>query len=466
MKKPKMTEQALSRRRFLKGAAGVSAFMILPSYAVASSPETRPGGPRVAPSDKINLAIVGIGNQGGGIGRAMGGSPMSNVVALCDVDTSHAVGRGDTIRQFPDAPLFQDFREMFDKMADQIDAVIIGTPDHTHFPIAMLAMSLGKHVFVEKPLAHTFQECELMMQAEKKYKVATQMGNQGHSGNNFLQFKAWTEAGVIKDVTHVDAFMNSPRRWHGWQIEDYPQAEPIPETLDWDLWHTTRAMRPFNGRYHPANWRSWFDFGNGAFGDWGPHILDTIHRFLELGLPSNVAAVHREGPNPFIFPQASTIKFSFPERGEMPPMTITWYDGVNNKPELPPEMEGMNLRANGKLIYSKEHVFYGGTHHDTLRIVPDEKMRELAPQLPRITERQSSHYDNFLKACRGEEECRSSFAVSGLLSQVFSLGVIAQRIGGDLDFDRAAKRFRNNDEANKWLVGPEPRPGWEQYYTL
>lgn len=460
-----ISRDSLSRRQFLKGAAGASALMIVPSYVVAASANARPGGPRVAPNDKINMAIVGIGNMGGNIGRSMGGSDMSNVVALCDVDLHAGSGRGDTMRRFPDAPVFQDFREMFDKMGDKIDALTIGTPDHSHFPVAMLAMSLGKHVYVEKPLAHTFHECELMMRAEKKYKVATQMGNQGHSGANFLQFEALTKAGIIKDVTHVDAFMNSPRRWHGWNVDGYPEGQNIPDTLDWDLWHVGREIRPFNSRFHPANWRSWYAFGNGAFGDWGPHILDTIHRFLELGLPSKVTAVNREGPNDYIFPQASTIKFDFPARGEKPPMSITWYDGVDNKPEKPPEMEGMDLLTNGKIIYSKEHVFYGGTHGGILRVAPDSKQQELREDM-RVVGRQSGHHNNFLLGCRGEEECRSSFAVSGLLSQVFCLGVIAQRLGGELEFDRERMQFTNSDEANKLLAGRPPRPGWEEFYNL
>jgi hypothetical protein len=306
-----------------------------------------------------------------------------------------------------------------------------------------------------------------MMAAEKKYKVAAQMGNQGHSGYNYLQFEAWVKAGIIKNVTKVTAFMNKSRRWHGWKITGYPKGEKVPKTLDWDLWLATAQYHDFSSKLHPGNWRSWYDFGNGAFGDWGPHTLDTIHRFLKLGLPVEVSADKLDGPNRFIFPQASTIAFSFPARGEMPPVKITWYDGVKNLPPRPKELAAKRrMDACGKIIYSDEFVFKGGTHHSTLRIIPDSKMREVAGRLPRITGKHSNHTKNFLLACKGEEKTRSSFDVSGPLTQVFLLGVIAQRLGGKLAFDRKTKQITNNEIANRLLVGPPPRKGWEQYYKM
>jgi hypothetical protein len=176
---------------------------------------------------------------------------------------------------------------------------------------------------------------KLMMAAEKKYKVATQMGNQGHSGANYFQFKAWTEAGIIKDVTRIVAFMNSPRRWHGWTVTGFPPAQPIPATLNWDDWLTTAKYHDYNEKYVQGYWRCWYDFGMGALGDWGAHILDTAHQFLDLGLPEEVNPVKLEGPNQFIFPQASTLAFKFPARASMPPTEVLWYDGVKNQPPLP-----------------------------------------------------------------------------------------------------------------------------------
>ncbi len=445
---------SISRRHFIKTAVAASTmYSILPSSVLGAN-------------EKVNLACIGIGGQGGGIANTLFNTGHANVAALCDVNMGAKSTAGLT-NKFPDAPKFKDFRKMFDKMEKDIDAVSIGVPDHSHFPISMLAMSLRKHLYVEKPLAHTFEEVELMMKAEKRYKVSAQMGNQGHSGNNYFQFKAWVEAGIIKDVTDVTAYMNKPRRWHGWKIDGYPTGEIKPETLDWDVWLATAQYHPYSSKLAPGDWRSWYDFGNGAFGDWGPHTLDTIHRFLKLGLPSEIEAVKLEGPNNFIFPQASTIAFSFPARGDMPPMKITWYDGTKNLPPRPKELEeGRKIEACGKIIYSKELVFKGGTHGDTLRIIPEAKMRDMKDKLPDIGGKHSDHYENFLLACKGEEKTRSPFDISGPLTQVFLLGVIAQRLGGKLIFDRETKQITNNTTANQLLIGPPPRKGWEQFYKL
>jgi predicted dehydrogenase len=450
----------LNRRQFLtRSVAAGAALTILPGKIARAVTQPDPG-------PKLNLAFIGIGGRGAELVKFFAGTGLINVAALCDVDLQ-GEGTHEILASYPDVPSFQDFRELFDKAGDRFEAVVIGTADHSHFPITMHAMAAGKHVYVEKPLAHTFQEVELLMALAEKSGVVTQMGNQGHSGNNYHQFKAWTEAGVIRDVTKVVAFMNSPRRWHGWAVDGYP-SEPVPSTIDWDLWHAARPLRPFSAKLHPGNWRGWFDFGNGAFGDWGPHILDTVHRFLNLGLPHAIEALRRDGASEFIFPQASTIRFDFPARGSLPPVEVFWYDGVENRPPVPEELgpEGQITRPNGKFIFSKDYAFQGGTHSDTLRIIPDSKMRELAPQLPRFATGFSDHFRNFVLACQGKEEARSPFHVSGPLTQIFVLGVIAQRLGGRLDFDPVAKRFKNNARANELLYGPAPRSGWERYYRV
>ena len=221
------------RRTFLKGMLGAGAGSI-----VASSPlfaQARKSGAKAAGGDKVRLACCGIGNRGADDVNSLHATGLCTIVALCDVDMGapHTLG---VLKKFPDVPRFQDFRKMLEKMDKEIDAVSIGVPDFAHFPIAMLAMSMGKHVYVEKPMAHTFQEVELMMLAEKKYKVAAQMGNQGHSDANYFQFKAWTDAGIIKNVTKITAFMNSSRRWHGMKVAGYLPEQPVPASLDWDTW--------------------------------------------------------------------------------------------------------------------------------------------------------------------------------------------------------------------------------------
>ncbi len=469
-----------NRREFIRnisiGAAGLTIGGMLAGFKPSSA--GKPGA-----NDKVNLACVGIGNQGATDIKALYNTGLCNIVALCDTD----MGARHTERmmnQFPDAARFNDFRKMFDKMANQIDAVLIATPDHSHFSVTMLAMSLGKAVFVEKPLARTFHEVELMMQAAKRYNVVTQMGNQGHSEANYFQFKAWTEAGIIKDVTSITAHMNSPRRWHGWDtsMSSFPKGDPIPSTLDWDGWVAAAEMRDFHRDFVNGQWRCWYDFGLGALGDWGAHIIDTAHRFLDLGLPYEIDPVKIEGHNRLFFPQASTIAFRFPERGRMPACNINWFDGVDNIPPLPEGFGNSELDPNipppsngaiqpiklnpGKEIYSKDLIFAGGTHGSTLSIVSEEKAKEMESKLPEVPQSPSNHYANFLKAVKGEEVARSPFDVSGPLSQVFSLGVLAQQLNVKLTFDRDKKQITNNEFANKLLVGAPPRKGWEEFYKL
>lgn len=473
-----------SRRDFLKASGAIGAVTILPSSGLFGQAASR-----VSANEKVNLAVIGIGNQGDNDLRIMADSGHCTVVALCDVDMEgkhtyrtryrHGLAKppadkaGDVHAH--KAKGYTDFRVMFDEMADQIDAVLIATPDHSHFAAAMLAISLGKHVYVEKPLAHTFGQCQRLIEmAARNPKVVTQMGNQGFSGANYFQFKAWSEAGIIKDITRITAHMNRRRRWHGWgtEVSEYP-VDPMPDGLNWDQWHdVVAADRPYSKRLHPAEWRSWFEFGSGCFGDWAPHILDTAHHFLKLGLPESVKATHIYGPNPaeLVYPQGTTIQFNFPTRGPgLPACEVNWYDGTENTPELEAEYtdngEPEALKNPGKVLYSKDLVFKGASHGSPLQIVPRQKFMDMRESLPRFPQKNSNHYVNFLLACKGEEEARSPFSISGPLSQVFTLGVLAQRFGGELQFDAKTKQITNHRAAQA-LLDPAPRQGWEQYYRL
>jgi hypothetical protein len=290
------------------------------------------------------------------------------------------------------------------------------------------------------------------------------------------------DAGIVRNVTKITTFMNSPRRWHGMQVSDFLPEEPIPDTLDWETWQATTRAHKYNKGYMVGEWRSWFDYGNGALGDWGAHIFDTAHEFLQLGLPTEIEAVKLDGWNRFIFPQASTLAFRFPARGSQPPVELTWYDGVNNLPPLPEGFGGAVVDPNippptrgaidttrmaqGKVIYGEGLTFKGGTHGSTLSIIPEAIAREMAQRLPEVPVSPSNHYKNFLLACRGEEKCRSSFAVSGPLSQMMALGVIAQRVNARLAFDPKKQRITNHKVANQLLAGVEPRREWKQFYKL
>lgn len=252
--------------------------------------------------------------------------------------------------------------------------------------------------------------------------------------------------------------------------------------MDWDVWLNTSQHHDYHKDYHQGQWRCWYDFGMGALGDWGAHIMDTAHEFLELGLPYEINPRLLNSHNSFFFPYSSTLVFKFPERGQMPAMDITWYDGMDNipsvpkgygvsemDPNIPPPSDGALQPAKlspGKIIYSKELIFKGATHSAPLSIIPEERALEMVSLLPEVPESPSNHFENFLLACKGEELCRSSFDISGPLSQVFTLGVAAQRLSTKLLFDRETRQITNNEYANQMLVGAPPRKGWEEFYKL
>ena len=467
----------LSRRSFVKQSV-IAAGAVMLSNSVLGKVNL------AKPNERVNLACVGLGNRAADIIKELYKTGLCNIVALCDVDLG-AKHTQEILGMFPDTPKFKDFRVMFDKMGNQIDAVSVGTPDFSHFAITMLALDLGKHVYVEKPMARTFLEVELMAnKARKNPKLATQMGNQGHSEANYFQFKAWKEAGIIKDVTRIDAHMNMPRRWHGWDVnmKGFPAAEMIPETLDWDLWQMQTIGHNYNKDFVNGQWRCWYDFGMGALGDWGAHILDTAHEFLDLGLPTEVSAVKLDGYNSYFFPMSSTLKFHFPKRKKMPALDVNWYDGLDNLPPIPEGYGVSGLDPNipapstgklepaklnpGKIIYSKDLIFKGGSHASTLQIIPEAKAKEMESRLPEVPKSPSNHFANFLKGCKGEEKTRSAFEIAGPLSQVFCLGVIAQRLNSKLILNTQTKEIVNDKFANALLAGPPPARGWEQYYKM
>lgn len=488
--------EKLSRKNFLKTAGMAASGVVMGSSAAARAvvPEIVPASTIAGPARKVNLALIGAANQGASDARQFINSGLANIVAICDVDLDSR-GCQDIIKLAPKAKLFRDFRLMFDKMAGDIDAVQVAIPDFAHFPVCMAAMQLGKNVYVEKPMTRTFLEADILSRmALNNPKLVTQVGNQGHSGEQYFQFKAWKDAGIIKDVTAVTAFMNGTRRWHPYdpKIKKFPEAQPYPQGLteqDWDTWLTTAAWHDFNEKYHPGNWRGWYDFGLGALGDWGAHILDTIHQFLDLGLPYEIEPLHIKNLNDYFFPLETTLRFRFPSREEMPPVEITWYDGVENLPPLPegyfsvtqttdntiPPPGGVAQQApqrqerrpqSGKIIYSKELMFKGGTHSAPLFIIPDEKAKEMASKLPEVPKSPSNHYVNFLKACMGEEKTRSPFEIFAPLAQIFSLGIIAMRRNKKLVFNRDTKEIVNDRFANSMLTDRPPRLGWESYYKI
>jgi predicted dehydrogenase len=470
-----------SRRDFLKTMMMASAGLAVSGPSLLYGQEAKSTKTK---GDKVKIAYIGIGNRGRQIIEAFDKTGMVEVVALCDVDMG-AKHTQKVMAMYPQAKLFRDFRKLFDEAGNLFDAVAIATPDHSHFPISMLALASGKHVYVEKPLARTFYEAELLMEAAcKRPHLATQVGNQGHSEANYFQFKAWMDAGIIKDVTAITAHMNNARRWHKWDsnIHRFPTGQQLPPDMDWDSWLCAAEHHDYHPDYHLGQWRCWYDFGMGALGDWGAHLLDTAHEFLELGLPYEISMLYANGHNDYFYPYSSTILFRFPQRKGMPPVDVTWYDGLDNLPPLP-EGYGSSVGADnvpttnqgntaskkfqpGKIIYTKDLIFKGGSHGSTLSIIPEERAREMADRLPEVPKSPSNHFENFLLACQGREKTRSPFEINGVLSQVFSLGVIAQRLNTQLFFDPRTKQITNNAFANAMLTGIPPRKGWDEFYKL
>jgi predicted dehydrogenase len=433
-------------------AAGVAAFTIVPRQVLGGAGQT-------PPSEKINIAGVGIGGQGGADLRAL---ESQNIVALCDVDWAHA---GGTFNRWPDAKKYKDFREMLDKEDKNIDGVVVGTPDHLHAPVSMAAIKRGKNVYCEKPLTHTVREAKMLADAAREAKVATQMGNQGQASEETrLQCETiWDGAiGQVREV-HVwtDRPLNGIDKWYWPQGVDKPKGEdPVPESLNWDLWIGPAPMRPYvKGVYNPFVWRGWWDFGTGALGDIGCHSMDPVFRALKLGYPSSIEATCTLVNNE-TYPVASRVTYEFPARGDMAPVTLHWYDG-GMKPPRPPELEdGRRWDTNGLLYVGEKGKMLGS------RLIPETRQKEYGKP-PKKLERSPGHYMEWVIACKGGKPAGSNFPDhAGLLAQVVLLGNVAlhpalkeKLLTTKLLWDAKEFKFTNMPEANKYLT-KDYREGW------
>lgn len=420
------------RRSFLKNTATAAAgFYIVPRHVL--------GGPGYTPpSDKLNLAIIGAGGKGeSDIINASGYNELTkrtkeNVVCMCDVDM---VTANRTFLTFPKSKKYKDYRKMLDEQHKNLDAVIISTPDHMHAPMAMAAMALGKHVYVQKPLTHDVYEARQLTEAAEKYGVITQMGNQGSSSEDIRKIEEWIKAGTIGDVTQVHTWTNRPV----WEQDLYrpTEVQTPPMTMDWNLWLGTAPHRPFHKSYAPFNWRGWWDFGTGALGDMACHIMDPAIRALDLKHPTHVQAyapfkkrdwgrVHSTESAPV----ASIIHYSFPARGDMPPVQMSWYDG-GLMPPRPVELaddESMGDWSGGVIFEGTKGKLMCGSYGDSPRLLPKSRMDEFTPPdptLPRMT--QDNHQRNWIETIKGNDTCTSSFDYAGPFTEVVLLGNLALR---------------------------------------
>lgn len=475
--KPTITSTHSSRRTFIKKSAAVGlGFTFLPAYLTSARAADNPMKP---PSQRINLGCVGVGGRATGVIPGLCAEGSAIPIAFADVDFETPKNVGKNLEAYPGAKRFNDFRVMLDEMGKDIDAVSVVTPDHTHFVAAIHAMSLGKHVYVEKPLTHTFEEADLLMRAEKKFKVVTQMGNQGHTSAGSEQFKQMQKAGIVDDVVKIDAW-KGPSLWFmqaDQRIQGYPKKEPMPASLNnWDLWCGPRAVKPFSSLYHPFNWRGFHLYGGGMFGDWGAHIIDYVHHYLKLGLPTEINPIELIDYNQVSFPLSSHIQMKFPKRGKkLPPVELMWKaGGADLKPDIEekygdhgagdtvsiPDPGGV-----GTLLHRKQgdYLVQRASHDRPSRLYPQAKMYDYK-EVMKATPPEYDHFESFIQSCMGNGNTESSFKVSGELTQVLVLGTIAEYLNVDLRFDRRKKRFINNDEANALLAGPTPRKEWAHYY--
>jgi hypothetical protein len=443
-------KSGISRRSFLGTTATVAAgITIVPRHAVA-------GLGHVAPSDKLNLACVGIGGMGSTNLRNL---ETENIVALCDVDWGSYTK--DVFNRYPGAKKYKDWRRMYDEMGKSIDGVIIATADHTHAIIAANAITLGKHVLLQKPLTHTVYESRLLTKLAAKYKVATQMGNQGSSGEGVSLTCEWLANGEIGEVTKVEAFTDRPIWPQGLNTPE--RGDWVPETLDWDLFVGPAKMRPYNQVYHPWNWRGWWDFGTGALGDMACHILHPVFVGLELGYP-----IHAQGSSTLLLndcaPVAQSVKLTFPERApqrpwkgmkngaKLPQVDVYWSDG-GIKPMLPegwPDGKDQNVQG-GYVIFhgTKDKLIcgcYGVSPWLLSGRVPD------APKFRRRIDKATNggHEQDWARACKESPESRvltaSDFSQAGPFNEMVVMGVLAvrlQTLNKELDWDGQNMKFTN-----------------------
>ena len=458
-----------SRRQFLQLTAAAAAFSVVPRYVLG-------GAGQIAPSARITLAGIGMGGQGTEDMIALQKLPEVQVVAVCDVNRqgggyqSWYWGEGNERRisgrepvrrlmdelyakqqrsgQYRGCKAYNDYRELLEK--EDVDAVVVATPDHTHAVITMAALKRGKHVYCEKPLTYSVDEARQVAEAARKAKVATQCGNQGQSTEAARVTKEIIGDGAIGHVREVQVW-TGPRfwSWPTWEGRP-PETPPVPEGLDWDLWLGPAPVRPYHPAYHPWTWRNWLDFGTGLLGDLGLHKLSTVFKALNLGHPVSVEGSATKLSSE-TYPLGEVVRFQFPARGDMPPVALTWYDG-GLKPFRPPEFDDDDVL---------QDVLYIGDKGELMgnRLVPDSRM-ESYKLPPKTLPRSPGHYEEWIKACGGGPPAGSNFVDhSALVTEVCLLGNIAVRRDKKLLWDGTNHRFTNDQSANK-LLRREYRQGW------
>jgi predicted dehydrogenase len=408
---------------------------------------------QTAPSDKLHIAGIGIGGQGAGDLREMAGE---NIVALCDVDWNKAAG---TFKTYPNAERFRDYRVMLEK-CPTIDAVMIATPDHMHAPIALAALRAGKHVYVEKPMAHSIEEARLMTRVGKETGLVTQMGNNGHAGEGLRLTREWLQAGAIGPVREIHCWSDRPGKWWKQDLDRPLDLPPVPADLDWDLFLGAAPARPYNPVYHPRAWRGWFDFGTGALGDMAIHNMDPAFYALDLAAPT-AAESQTSGLKSESFPAWEIIVYEFAAKGDRPAVKLTWYDG-GKQPPRPKDLDSdVSLGDNGIYFTGDKGTMLCGGWSGAPQLYPKqlrESFREPAKSIPRST----GHRSEWISACKSRqpEEAKAGFAYSGPFTEALLVGNLAVRLQQRVEWDAAAMKATNAPAADA-LIRKHYREGFE-----
>ncbi len=433
----------LSRREFVGAAAAVAAFHFVPGRVLGAAGQN-------SANNRLNIAGIGVGGRGG---SDIEGVSSENIVALCDVDLNRA---GATIKKHPEAKVYRDFRAMLEKEDKNIDAVVIGAPDHIHAPAAIMAMKMGKHVYCEKPMAHTIFEARRMTQVAKETGVVTQMGNQGHAGDGLRLYWEYLHAGAIGTVKEVHVWSDRAgtpdRAWWPQGVTAPEGSEPIPENLDWDLWLGPAKWRPYHSAYVPFKWRGWWDFGCGALGDMAVHNADPAFFALDLDAPTAVEA-QTSGLNGDTLPKWNIIHYYFAAKGNRPAVEMTWYDGAKLPPRPADLEEGLRLGDNGILFVGENGSLLGGSHASTPRIIPEAKRKEYG-RPPKTLPRSSGHYGEWIDACKvgRPEDAKSGFWYAGPFSEALLVGNLAVRLQERVKWDATTMRSPNCPEADNYIT--------------
>ncbi|MFN0128071.1 MAG: Gfo/Idh/MocA family protein [Verrucomicrobiales bacterium] len=438
------------RRHFLRSVLATgTAPLVLPRHLIARS-----GQP--PPSEKLRTAHIGVGGQGGGNLGEMGEFPEVEVIALCDIDENNLNGAA---RKFARARKHRDWRRLLES-EKEFDAVVISTPDHHHAPAALAAMQLGKHAYVEKPLAHTIEEARKMQEMAARMKVVTQMGNSGHAGEGIRVWKECIDAGAIGTAKEIHVWSDRQGKWWDTQGTSRPSDRPpVPPHVDWDLWLGPAPMRPYHPAYHPMKWRGWWDFGCGALGDMAVHNADPAYYALGLGSPDWVEAETSESNNDS-FPAWNIVRYHFPAKESRKEITMTWYDG-GKLPENVPYLEAeRKLSENGLIIVGDKAGMYGGSHASPPRIIPESKMQEFTRPAPTIP-RSAGHRVEWVRAALAgkPEDAHSGFWYSAPFTESLLVGLLAVRFQKRVEWDAAALKSPNTPEADP-IIRKAYREGW------